>query len=382
MTPDNGRDEALRAELTRTLTAAGHLRTGAWRNAVEAVPRHTFLGDGVFRRCGGGWEPVTAGHPDWLPLCYRDAPAVTRVAGIRADEVGSAIPRKPTHSCPAPGLAVRMLEEAGIEDGMRVLHIGTGTGYLTALLSHRLGDDRVTTVEINPDIAQRARKSLARAGYYPRVIAGDGVTGWPPGHRAPASWDRIISTCAVITVPSLWFGLIRPEGRIVTPLSGRLGATALARFTVGEGGPLSDPHVAIGRLIAPAGTDLPLARPQGPPPLGPLPDIGSAEERPALVVPADLGDPTARFVAQAAAPWIQHVGLPDGHLYWDPEAKVWAALRQDGEKWLVRQSAYPIWNRVEEQITRWRADSSPALHEFSVAATVDGHLVTMWDSDL
>ncbi|WP_059008901.1 methyltransferase domain-containing protein [Streptomyces specialis] len=423
MTADDDREQALRTELTDTLTASGHLRTEAWRQAVRTVPRHLFLRDGVFRRRGAGWEPITPAHPDWQALCYRDEPAVTRVAGIRPDEIGSVIHREPTHTGLAPGEAVRILEEAGIEDGMRVLLIGTGTGYTTALLSHRLGDDLVTTVEINTDIARRPRQSLAAAGHHPRVIDGDGVTGWP---GALGQWDRIISTCAVITIPWLWFALLRPGGEIIAPLGGWLGATARARLTGEEGGTLSEPAAAVGRLISPAGAGLELAQPHKPPPLphpvtqarprsyqsfslllvfffsiphpptsplppssaasdvykGHPPDTSRSGERPALITPIDLNDPTARFVAQAAAPWIQDIGLPDGHLYWDPEAQVWAALREHAEKWTVRQSAYPLWDRIEDQIIRWQADGSPGLEDFSVTTSADQHLLALWDTVL
>ncbi|WP_326599384.1 methyltransferase domain-containing protein [Streptomyces sp. NBC_01803] len=373
--PDHGDDEALRSELTDTLAAAGHLRTEPWRRAMREVPRRTFLRDGLFRRNGTGWEPLTATHPDWLALCHRDEPVVTRVAGIRPDELGSVIYREPTHTSPAPSLAARILEEARIEDGMSVLHIGTGTGYLAALLTHRLGDHLVTTVELDRDVARRAREALSLAGYNPHLVNGNAVTGW---EEATGPWDRIISTCAVITVPRLWFTLTRPGGQIITPVSGGMNAGALARLTVGEGGLLADPDVALGRLITPGGAELGLAHPQEPHPSGPLPDI-TTSERPAVITPDDLAEPTTRFVAQAAAPWLRDLRLPDGHLYWDPEAKVWAALRQDGDKWTVRQSGYPVWNRIEEQVNRWRADGSPGLHEFTVAATADGHLLTFWD---
>ncbi len=56
----------------------------------------------------------------------------------------------------------RMLEALEVADGMRVLEIGTGTGYNVALLCHRLGDANVTTVDIDPSLVVHAQKALTR----------------------------------------------------------------------------------------------------------------------------------------------------------------------------------------------------------------------------
>jgi len=58
---------------------------------------------------------------------------------------------------------IRMLQALDIHDGMRVLEIGTGTGYNAALLAHRLGDDHVVTIDIDPAPVDLARHRLARS---------------------------------------------------------------------------------------------------------------------------------------------------------------------------------------------------------------------------
>ncbi|MGH3781669.1 MAG: methyltransferase [Pseudonocardiaceae bacterium] len=77
------------------------------------------------------------------------------------------------------------------------MEIGTGTGYNTALLCHRLGDAHVTSIDIDPDPVADAREPLAALRYLPTLLAGDGARG----ASGNAPYDRIIATCAVSTIP-------------------------------------------------------------------------------------------------------------------------------------------------------------------------------------
>lgn len=74
-----------------------------------------------------------------------------------------------------------MLEALRVEDGvgMKVLEIGTGTGYNAALLTHRLGNDSVVTVDTEPDLIAAARARLIETGYEPHVVLADGTHGHP-----------------------------------------------------------------------------------------------------------------------------------------------------------------------------------------------------------
>ncbi|WP_143668406.1 methyltransferase domain-containing protein, partial [Streptomyces carpinensis] len=106
----------------------------------------------------------------------------------------------------------------------RVLEIGAGTGYNAALLAHRLGDDDlVTTIDLDPEITESARRHLAAAGHRPAVITGDGARGVP--ERAP--FDRIIATCALPSIPRAWLAQCTPGARILMPI-----ATGLVALTV------------------------------------------------------------------------------------------------------------------------------------------------------
>jgi protein-L-isoaspartate O-methyltransferase len=132
-----------------------------------------------------------------------------------------------------------MLGALDVEPGMRVLEIGTGTGYNAALLAHRLGAQNITSAEIDAGLAEHARRALSATGYPVTVITGDGALGYPPG----APYDRIISTAAVREVPYPWVARTRPGATILTPWGTPYHNGALVSFTVNTDG------TAQGRIV-------------------------------------------------------------------------------------------------------------------------------------
>ncbi|MGI9000379.1 MAG: methyltransferase domain-containing protein [Pseudonocardia sp.] len=126
-----------------------------------------------------------------------------------------------------PSLMIRMLEALGVRAGHRVLEIGTGTSYNAALMSHRLGDDQVFSVDVEPDLIDRARTRLARLGHHPTLHAGDGTHGLPDD----APFDGSSPTCAVPAVPWAWVDQLRPGGQLLTDLKIGHGAGSLVQLT-------------------------------------------------------------------------------------------------------------------------------------------------------
>ncbi|MFF7789320.1 methyltransferase domain-containing protein [Streptomyces sp. NPDC007991] len=256
--PDREPDDpaaSARAALVRRIDASGAWADDpVWREAFAAVPRHLFV-PYYYVGVAGGFERRWGESPDprarerWIRGAYQDTPLATR---LRDGELLS--------SSSQPSLMADMLAALRVEDGNTVLEIGAGTGYNAALLAHRLGDDRVTTVDLDPEITESARRHLAAAGYHPVVVTGDGARGVP--ERAP--FDRIIATCALSTVPRAWLAQSRPGGRILMPL-----ATGLVALTVTDAG-----H-AEGRFLHTPAYFVPLrggSRPGGEPlPLGGVP---------------------------------------------------------------------------------------------------------------
>jgi len=95
----------------------------------------------------------------------------------------------------------------------RVLEIGTGSGYQAAVLAQLTS--HVYTIEIVPELAEGARRTLAALGYTNVTVRqGDGYRGWP--EQAP--FDRIMVTAAPPEIPQALTEQLRPGGRLVAPV--------------------------------------------------------------------------------------------------------------------------------------------------------------------
>lgn len=167
--------------------------------ALRRVPRHEFVP-----------EPL---RPD----AYHD----------RALSLG------PGQTISQPYIVGLMSELAQPLRGERVLEVGAGSGYQAALLAE-LGAE-VWACEVLPDLADRARATLARLGYGERVhvLTGDGALG----HPAAAPFAAILVACAVPRIPGPLQDQLAPGGRLVLPLGESLDFQTLTKLTrLPEGG--------------------------------------------------------------------------------------------------------------------------------------------------
>ncbi|MFI0988103.1 methyltransferase domain-containing protein [Streptomyces exfoliatus] len=216
---------ALVREVVREAEADGETVDTAWRDAFADVPRHLFV-PYYYVPGPGGYERLWSGDPEperrdrWLSGAYEDTALATRV---RDGELLS--------SASQPSLMALMLQALDVRDGDDVLEIGAGTGYHAALLCHRLGEEHVTTLDLDDEIVESARTHLAAAGYRPTVIVGDGARGC--AERAP--YDRIVATCAVPSVPYPWLAQCRPGALVLAPLSTGLLLLRVRDATHAEG---------------------------------------------------------------------------------------------------------------------------------------------------
>lgn len=191
MTIESSADEASvrRDAMVAELEAWGDLQSEAVARAVRAVPRHLFAPQ----------EPLESVY------------AANQAVVTKRDEQGLAM-----SSLSATHIQVTQLQQAEIEPGMRVLEVGSG-GYNAALISELVGESGVVvSVDIDPDIVARARKSLAAAGYEQQVtvVLDDAENGYPAG----APFDRIIVTAGAWDIPPAWRQQLAPGGRLVVPL--------------------------------------------------------------------------------------------------------------------------------------------------------------------
>lgn len=201
--PDTERTRALRERMVTELVDSGALIDGAWRHAFTAVPRHALVPR--FYRTNDR-AVIDSANPDdqatWLETVYSNKTLVTQIT-----------PTDVTSSGTMPGLIAKMLTAIRINTGDNALQVGTGTGYTAALLCERLGSNKVTTVDIDPDLSNDARTRLHNVGYTPTVVTSNGAQGYTPN----APYDAILATCALRRIPADWLAQAATGARIVAP---------------------------------------------------------------------------------------------------------------------------------------------------------------------
>lgn len=148
-------------------------------DAMARVPRHAFV------------------RQDLQHLAYADSPLPS--------DCGKTISQ--------PFIVALMTDLLDLQPGERVLEVGTGWGYQTAVLAEM--GARVYSVELIADLAEEARRRLATQGYGARVQirVGDGRAGWP--EQAP--FDKVIVSAAPDWVPVPLLEQLKPGGRMVIP---------------------------------------------------------------------------------------------------------------------------------------------------------------------
>ena len=184
-------DEArrLRDAMTDKIVRLGPVTSPRIEAAFRTVPRHAF---------------ARPGTP--LEECYhRD------VVRNKKDADGVTL-----SSISAPGLQARMIAQAGVGPGARVLEIGT-TGYNAALIAEVAGPGgHVITLDIDPEVSGWAAAALEATGYRNRVtvVTGDGEDG-APGH---GPFDAIVATAGAWDIPPSWLAQLDNNGTLVVPL--------------------------------------------------------------------------------------------------------------------------------------------------------------------
>ncbi|MHC1776931.1 MAG: protein-L-isoaspartate(D-aspartate) O-methyltransferase [Lentimicrobium sp.] len=199
MTPVNGQDSnaAARESMVKQQIEGEGIRDRATLAAMRKVPRHLFV-------------------PDELrPHAYRDMP----------------LPIGYDQTISQPYMVAFMTEAIHPSKGMKVLEIGTGSGYQAAVLAEIV--DSVFTIEIVEPLGKQSAALLKRLGYRNvSVRIGDGFAGWP----AHGLYDAIIVTAAAEDIPPPLAAQLKEGGRLIIPIGspGSVQTLVLATKTKGK----------------------------------------------------------------------------------------------------------------------------------------------------
>jgi len=180
---DDGPDPTAkaRAAMVEGQIVARGVKDARVLEVMREVPRHLFV------------------PPDQAAQAYDDHPL----------PIGSGQPIS------QPYVVAFMTEQLRLTGKEKVLEIGTGSGYQTAVLARLAG--KVFSIEIRPELAAEATERLERFGADNTVVkAADGFYGWP--EEAP--FDGILVTAAPETVPEPLLAQLAPGGRMVIPVGG------------------------------------------------------------------------------------------------------------------------------------------------------------------
>ncbi|GAA2238109.1 ATP-grasp peptide maturase system methyltransferase [Kitasatospora cystarginea] len=365
----------LRSAMVERLAADGGVTDPEWRKAAEAVPRELFLSE-YFRHIPGTYptefEAVPQDSPGWLEAIYTDQTLITQLDGrIRPSDASGPVSGAPSSSSTVPGLVLRMWHQLDVEVGHRVLEVGTGTGYSTALGAHRLGDQSIVSIEVDPEVAGRAAAAIRSAGYAPTLVVGDGLNG----HAVDGPYDRLIATCAVRYIPQPWLYQVSPGGKILVTLAGWSHGFGLVLLTVTE------PGCATGRFL-PGFTSFMMARPHDRPPRQSI-NLLPGEQRPSRIDPAVIENWTGTWVAQLGAPSAERLGAGEQQILLDVATGSQARTEADGQGgWTVTQRGpLRLWDQVESAIESWQAAGSPHQEGFGITITEHGQRVWIGSED-
>ncbi|WP_432147344.1 methyltransferase domain-containing protein [Streptomyces sp. bgisy029] len=346
-------------DLVQDLADRG-LLDARWRQVFEAVPHSRFVPAEVWRQLSDRCEPVV-GTDAWLALVNSDEPVVTQL-----DDGVEGGPGVATSSNSMPSMVARMLGLLRVEDGHRVLEIGTGTGYVAALLCERLGDELVHSVELDPVVARQAAEALAQAGYRPYLRVGDGEQPWPG--LGPV--DRLIATCALRHVPYALLRQVRAGGILVVPLAREFWSGALVQLHVQDDG------TAIGPFCGGA-TYMPM-RSHRAPDLHPV--HGKGRARAAGLDPARILDLGFALYAGARLPGVRliHQTTPEGAQVWVTRENGAAATAATGEQ-VWQYGPGLLWEEIEQIWWEYESVGRPGPEQFGLTVTDRGQQVWLRD---
>ncbi|WP_329521977.1 methyltransferase domain-containing protein [Spirillospora sp. NBC_01491] len=340
--------------------------------------RRQFIPNTVWVWGDDGWMIPLHREADpegWARLCDSDEAVITQV-----DEGARDMGAQPTSSSSAPSVMREMIGALGVEPGMRILEIGTGTGYNAAMLAEISGSENVTTVEVDAEIADHARCALKDAGFSVTVINGDGIAGYPGN----APYDRIIVTASVRDVPYTWVAQSAVHGRILMPWGSDLfpGGVLLTLTARADG-------TADGRFASTvAFMRLREQRPRHVPWRDDV-DKGDYLQSTARAFPREVfkAGSAARFAVGTRLPGVtdgRTLNQDGGHTFRlsQFETGSWAAVTPGpGEHLVCQHGPRRLWDELELAYDWWLGSGRPGPSRFGLTVTPEGQRVWLDSPD-
>ena len=202
------------------IEAVARLKTPALVSALAAVPRERFLPPGPWTTLGdvdfigGGGVPARyASTPD------ADPKRVYHNIGIAIDPARQLFNGQPS-------TLATWIDALGVSPGKRVLHIGAGLGYYTAVMAHAVGaSGRVVAYEVDDALAHGARANLAP---YPWLDVRHGDAS----SQVDGPFDAVLINAGVTHPLDAWLDALAPDGRMMLPLTAAMPAMGA---TLGKG---------------------------------------------------------------------------------------------------------------------------------------------------
>src|SRR5215472_603409 len=195
----------IRLAYAKQILAAAQVNDQRLEQAFAQVPREDFLGPGpwMIPRWFGDYLAIPTADPVYLYI----------------DNVVQIIAERQINNGQPSGHA-KWIASASIKPGEHVVHVGTGTGYYTAIMSHLAGPSgEVTGIELDADLAARAKENLSSFANV-RIVIGNGAA-------IPFEAADVVYVNAGVTRPAdLWLDSLTYGGRLILPLTTNEGFLA------------------------------------------------------------------------------------------------------------------------------------------------------------
>jgi len=180
--------------LIKIMKIKGFLTDGKVEEVIRKIPRHLFV------------------PSDVIKYAYED----------------ESLPTQDGQTISQPSVVARMTEWLDVKKGDKVLEIGCGSGWQSAILSLLVGDGKVFSIEMSSFLVEFAKKNLAKAGIKNvEIIQGDGSLGLP--EKSP--FDRIIVTAACPEFPKPLVEQLSIDGLLVAPVGEFMQSMVLLKKT-------------------------------------------------------------------------------------------------------------------------------------------------------